>query len=80
MSESDVRMARFLASAYSLACGVAQDIENRAVVVFPGTAASSQVFPDVGGASRWLCVYATCGTYGRRCFLSGCSCQSSFAA
>jgi hypothetical protein len=79
MTEADIRMARFLSSAYSSVCGVAQDIKTRAVIVLPATSSSSQVFDDVRAASSWLRVYATCGTQGRRCFLSGCSCHSSVA-
>ncbi len=79
MTESDVRMARFLASAYALACGVAQDVKTRAVVVLPAGSGMSQVFPDVLAASSWLRVYATCGIHGRRCFQGSCSCQCSAA-
>ena len=78
MSESDVRMARFLLFAYSLACGVAQEVSTRTVVVLPHGGVS-QVFSDVGMAGSWLREYATCGTHGRRCFSGHCSVIGSAA-
>ena len=72
MTEADIRMARLLGLAESLACGGVQDLRTRALIVLSPHGAG--VFSGVAQARAWLHEYATCGVYARRCFSDGCSC------
>lgn len=74
MTEQEVRMQRMLNQAYALACGVAQEVKSRKLVVLPASG-EARKFWKVERARKWLRVYAYCGMHGRRCFAQGCACR-----
>jgi hypothetical protein len=73
-TEQDVLLLRLLNQALALACGVAQDVDTRDVVLLP-VSGEVHTFQQVKQAKQWLREYVQCGRYGRRCFHEGCACS-----
>jgi len=72
MTETEVRMLRFLQQAYALTCGVALDVCTKELLLFPGGSQDKHVFLDIRSAQSWLRGFAHCEIHGRRCSAGDC--------
>lgn len=77
MTEQEVLMLRLIEQAQALACGVAQEVKSRKVLVL-SVSGEVRKFRKVEQARKWLREYMHCAMHGRRCFEQGCACRKGF--